>query len=117
MIRVGDYLYYHYNSGRAINRTRIVRETKTQWIVGNDIRISKEKLRSIGSYNHTYYKQETPELKEEYEIHGVWRKVLNKLDRMAEKRNHYVKDKLTKDKVNEVKAKIEDLCDELEKLL
>lgn len=119
MIEVGDYLYFYHSFGRSIDRAMIVRETKTQWILERDRRVNKGSLRSVGSssWSQTYFYQETPELKEKYEVFGVWRKVLNKLDRIAEKRNHYIKERLTKERVNEIGVKVAELHDMLEELL
>ena len=119
MLQVGDYLYYHSNYGRYIQRTEILRETKTQWVIENDKRVKKEDLKRIGtsSFNIAFYKEETETLKDEYLTQGVFRKVLNSLDHMGSKRNHYVKSRLTVEKAEELRQMAEILKLELDKLL
>lgn len=119
-IQVGDFLYTYNNYGKHIARTEIVRETRTTWVLENDKKVKKDGLRILGrdsSFGGPHaYKQETEKLKNDYLVQGVFRKVLNAIDHMSSRRSHYVKDRLTPEKVAEIKIKAEALKDELDKL-
>ena len=41
MIKVGDYLYSYHSYGRYLNRTKIERETPTQWVLEDNTRVRK----------------------------------------------------------------------------
>ena len=47
MIKVGDYLYFYSSHGSVLNRMKIARETKTQWILENNTRVKKDGLKKV----------------------------------------------------------------------
>ena len=84
--------------------------------IGRQYKSQKNNLIAVGKgYNR--YDQETAELKESYELNKKWNTVLRKLDTIYSKRNHYIKDKLTLDKAEELIKRVSELEEEFKKLL
>lgn len=115
MIKVGDYLYSYHNYRRYLQRKKIERETKTQWILESGDRIRKEDMRRIGG--GILYYEETPKLLQEYMVNGRFQMLLSEIDWIAEKRNYYQKDRLTVDMVDTLIKTVKELKSQLEGLL
>lgn len=82
-----QYLYYrkHY-SDRKVYRSQVTRETESNyWIKSgqSETRISKKTMSVGETWSKTYYKEETPELLEEYKNSVLEIKFKNKLEELS----------------------------------
>ncbi len=79
---------YLYGKSRysGLCRYRITRQTdKTYWIYFNktyEERISKKRMKTGSGFDVTYYREETPRLKEEYEELALFKAYLRKLEQL-----------------------------------